>query len=71
MRLVIVGDVGGADGGFHAGDEAMLEALLDELSERGMTDATIVSSNPEESRARYGRTYDRWLESRRHLGAQR
>ncbi|UFS60861.1 polysaccharide pyruvyl transferase family protein [Subtercola endophyticus] len=52
MRLVIIGDVGAVTT-YHAGDEAMLECLLDELRARVDVDATIVSANPADSSDRY------------------
>jgi len=38
----------------HIGDEAMTEALLDELRDRGMSSATVLSAAPAETAARYG-----------------
>ncbi|QHC65689.1 hypothetical protein GSU68_03225 [Rathayibacter sp. VKM Ac-2759] len=52
MRLILIGDVG-ARTDYHAGDEAMLEALLDELRQRTEVDAVIVSGAPEDSAVRY------------------
>ena len=52
MRLVAIGDIGVVDDMMHIGDEAMFEALSDELRARG-ADIVAVSSAPEESAARY------------------
>src|SRR6187431_2553150 len=54
MRVVAIGDVGVLDGMLHVGDEAMFEALVIELRARGATEITAISSNPEDTRARYG-----------------
>ncbi|MBA8816571.1 polysaccharide pyruvyl transferase WcaK-like protein [Microbacterium halimionae] len=53
MRLVVIGDVGVVDGMMHIGDEAMFEALCDEMRARG-GDIVAVSSAPRETAARYG-----------------
>ncbi|MBB2976254.1 polysaccharide pyruvyl transferase WcaK-like protein [Microbacterium endophyticum] len=53
MRLVVIGDVGVVDGMMHIGDEAMFEALCDEMRARG-AEIVAVSSAPEETAARYG-----------------
>ena len=42
MRIVLVADVGGPDG-YHAGDEAMLDAAIDALRQRAEVDITVVS----------------------------
>jgi polysaccharide pyruvyl transferase WcaK-like protein len=54
VKIVALGDVGVVDGMMHIGDEAMTEALLDELAARGMSDATVLSSAPAETASRYG-----------------
>ncbi len=54
QRIVIIGDIGVVDGMIHIGDEAMFEAAVDAMRERGITDITGVSSVPAESAARYG-----------------
>ena len=54
MQIVVLGDVGVVDGMMHIGDEAMTEALLDELRARGMSSATLLSSAPAETAGRYG-----------------
>lgn len=54
MQIVVLGDVGVVDGMMHIGDEAMTEALLDELRLRGMSSATVLSAAPEETASRYG-----------------
>ncbi len=53
MKFVLIGDVGGA-GGFHAGDEAMLEAAIDQIRVRGATDIVVISDDPIDTAARYG-----------------
>jgi len=56
MKLVLLGDVGAAES-YHAGDEAMLEAALDEIRLRlgdGAVQATVVSAHPADTAARYG-----------------
>lgn len=54
MQIVALGDVGVVDGMMHIGDEAMTEALLDELGGRGMSSATVLSAAPAETAGRYG-----------------
>jgi len=54
VQVVVLGDVGVVDGMMHIGDEAMTEALLDELRSRGMSAATVLSAAPAETAARYG-----------------
>ena len=56
MQIVALGDVGVVDGMMHIGDEAMTEALLDELGVRGMSSATVLSSAPADTAERYGVT---------------
>ncbi|WP_454049419.1 polysaccharide pyruvyl transferase family protein [Cellulomonas sp. Marseille-Q8402] len=53
MKIVLLGDVGSA-GGYHAGDEAMAEAVADELAVR--TDLVVValSGDQDDTAARYG-----------------
>ena len=54
MAVVIVGDVGPIAGNYHAGDEGMLAAAIDELRARGVEDFTVVSASPEDTAHRYG-----------------
>jgi polysaccharide pyruvyl transferase WcaK-like protein len=54
VRIVALGDVGVVDGMMHIGDEAMFEALVDELRLRGATSITALSAAPAETAARYG-----------------
>lgn len=54
MHLIAIGDIGVTDRMMHIGDEAMFEALLDELRPRGATAITALSAAPGESAARYG-----------------
>lgn len=56
MQIVVLGDVGVVDGMIHIGDEAMTEALLDELRARGMSTATVLSAAPADTAHRYGVT---------------
>lgn len=53
VRLLSIGDIGVTDGMMHIGDEAMFEALRDEMRERGV-ELVAVSSEPAESAERYG-----------------
>ncbi|WP_458041432.1 MULTISPECIES: polysaccharide pyruvyl transferase family protein [Bacteria] len=53
MRLLSIGDIGVSDGMMHIGDEAMVEALRDEMHARGV-ELVAVSAEPAESAARYG-----------------
>ncbi len=53
MRLVMIGDVGVVDDMVHIGDEAMFEAAVEELADRGV-EVTGVSSAPADTAARYG-----------------
>ena len=54
MHFVAIGDIGPLDGMFHVGDEAMFEALVLELRARGVDRVTAISSNLDDSVARYG-----------------
>lgn len=54
QRIVVIGDIGVVDEMIHIGDEAMFEAAVDALRERGITHITGVSVAPTESSARYG-----------------
>jgi polysaccharide pyruvyl transferase WcaK-like protein len=51
--IVVVGDVGIRHDEFHVGDEAMTEALINELTKRGVRIAALISADPAESAARY------------------
>ena len=53
QRIVVIGDIGVVDGMIHIGDEAMFEAAVDALRERGITDITGISTTPAESAERY------------------
>ena len=53
VRLLSIGDIGVSDGMMHIGDEAMFEALRDEMRERRV-ELVAVSSEPAESAERYG-----------------
>ena len=52
MRIVLLADVGGSDG-YHAGDEAMLDAAIDQLQRRGDPDITVISAEPAATSKRY------------------
>lgn len=54
MRVVVIGDVGVADAMMHIGDEAMFDALIEELRARGVTGVVGVSGVPGETSHRYG-----------------
>lgn len=51
--IVLLGDVGTPNGAYHLGDEAMLEAALEALRQRGVADQTVVSSDPASTEERY------------------
>ncbi|TKR23763.1 hypothetical protein FA014_09530 [Cellulomonas hominis] len=53
MKIVLLGDVGSA-GGYHAGDEAMAEAVADELAARTALEVVALSGDQEDTIARYG-----------------
>lgn len=53
MKLLILGDIGSSVA-FHAGDEAMAEAFVAEVSKRGEVSVTAISGCVEDTRARYG-----------------
>lgn len=53
VRLLSIGDIGVSDGMMHIGDEAMFEALRDEMRARGV-ELVAVSAEPGESAERYG-----------------
>ncbi|WP_100810606.1 polysaccharide pyruvyl transferase family protein [Microbacterium sp. BR1] len=53
VRLLSIGDIGVSDGMMHIGDEAMFEALRDEMRARGV-ELIAVSAEPAESADRYG-----------------
>lgn len=53
VRLLSIGDIGVSDGMMHIGDEAMFEALRDEMRGRGV-ELVAVSAEPSESAERYG-----------------
>ena len=53
MRIVLLADVGGPDG-YHAGDEAMLDAAIEALRQRGAVDITVISWSPNDTASRYG-----------------
>lgn len=54
VRILTIGDIGPLDGMFHVGDEAMFDELVFQLRARGATSIVGLSSNPEDSAARYG-----------------
>lgn len=54
MRILLLGDVGVLGDMVHIGDEAMFEQFVAQLRLRGVTSITGMSSNPEETAARYG-----------------
>ncbi|GAA1057660.1 hypothetical protein GCM10017608_00620 [Agromyces luteolus] len=54
MRIVAIGDVGVVNGMMHIGDEAMFDAIVDELRDRGVGEVTAISADPEDTAARYG-----------------
>jgi polysaccharide pyruvyl transferase WcaK-like protein len=54
LRIVVIGDVGVIDGMVHVGDEAMFDEMVYQLRRRGVDGITGISSNPAETRERYG-----------------
>ncbi len=54
QRIVVIGDIGVVDEMIHIGDEAMFEAAISAMRERGIIDITGISMAPAESTARYG-----------------
>jgi polysaccharide pyruvyl transferase WcaK-like protein len=54
LRIVVIGDVGVIDGMVHVGDEAMFDEMVYQLRLRGVDHITGISSNPAETRERYG-----------------
>ncbi|MHC5794908.1 polysaccharide pyruvyl transferase family protein [Lacisediminihabitans sp. FW035] len=53
MRVVAIGDVGVIDDMIHIGDEAMFEAFVDAMRERGLDSVVAISANPGETIERY------------------
>lgn len=53
MRVVLLGELG-ADAGYHAGDEAMAEATVDEISRRTDVSVLALSQSPEETTRLHG-----------------
>src|SRR5699024_416403 len=54
MTFVILGDIGRRHL-YHVGDEAMTDVAIDMLETRGVTDVTLVATDPESATALYGR----------------
>ena len=54
QQIVVIGDIGVMNNMIHIGDEAMFEALVDAMRQRGIHGITGISSAPIESSARYG-----------------
>ncbi|HMO11364.1 MAG TPA: polysaccharide pyruvyl transferase family protein, partial [Actinotalea sp.] len=52
MKIVVLGDIGNST--YHAGDELMARAAVDELSRRSELVATAISADAARSRAMYG-----------------
>lgn len=53
QRIVVIGDIGVVDEMIHIGDEAMFEAAVGAMRERGIHDITAISTAPGESASRY------------------
>lgn len=53
MKCVLIGDIGWWDL-YHLGDEAMTEAAIDLLTERGVDEITLVAGDPKVSEKFYG-----------------
>jgi polysaccharide pyruvyl transferase WcaK-like protein len=53
VRVVAIGDVGVIDDMIHIGDEAMFEAFVDAMLERGLDSVVAISANPSETIERY------------------
>jgi polysaccharide pyruvyl transferase WcaK-like protein len=54
MRVVCIGDIGVANDVIHIGDEAMFHEMVTQLRARGVDEIVAISSQPDESAARYG-----------------
>jgi len=54
MRLVVIGDIGPLDDMIHIGDEAMFDAAVTQLRQRGVDGITAITSNPSDTSERYG-----------------
>ncbi|WP_400999981.1 polysaccharide pyruvyl transferase family protein [Agromyces sp. GXQ0307] len=54
MRIAMIGDVGVVDGMMHIGDEAMFEAMVAALRDRGVDAITAISAAPADTATRYG-----------------
>ncbi|MCU1403850.1 MAG: polysaccharide pyruvyl transferase family protein [Glaciihabitans sp.] len=53
MRIVCIGDIGVTNRIIHIGDEAMFDEMVTQLRRRGVNEIVGLSSDPEESAARY------------------
>lgn len=53
MKIVILGDIGWQFL-YHLGDEAMTEAAIDMLKQRGVEDITLIAGKPAVAEAFYG-----------------
>ena len=54
MRILAIGDIGVVNSMMHIGDEAMFEEFVAQARRRGIRDIVAVSSNPDDTSARYG-----------------
>ncbi|MCW4457821.1 polysaccharide pyruvyl transferase family protein [Microbacterium sp. MPKO10] len=52
-KIAMIGDVGWA-GLYHLGDEAMTEAAIKAMQDRGVTDITLIAAEARPARERYG-----------------
>lgn len=53
MKIVLIGDIGWPNL-YHLGDEAMTEAAIQMLQQRGLSDITLIAGDPAVSSAFYG-----------------
>jgi polysaccharide pyruvyl transferase WcaK-like protein len=53
MKVLLLGDIGSV-GGYHAGDEAMAEAVVEQLGSRGDVDVVAISGDVADTISRYG-----------------
>ena len=53
MKIVLLGDLG-STGGYHVGDEAMAESVVEQIGARRQVEVVAVSGDPEDAVSRYG-----------------
>lgn len=53
MKIVLCGDLG-STGGYHVGDEAMAESVVEQIGARSEVEVVAVSGDPQDTVSRYG-----------------